>query len=103
MDLALHLGFTADGLKRAMTEREFGAWQVYARDRMLPWRRVELYLAQIAMYIATAMGGAKNGGLEQFMFDRKPEIDQAAQDDDEMTAEDVAAFFGAELRRRAKG
>lgn len=101
MDLALHLGFTVEGLKRAMTERELVAWATYAGQRMLPWRRIELYLAQVSMYIAATMGGAKNPSIDQFMFDARQQAPAAGE---QLTAEDVAAYFGAEIRlRRGKG
>jgi hypothetical protein len=94
MDLALHLGMTAGGLKATMTEREFVAWQVYAGRRMLPWRRVELALAQVAQLIAQTMGGVKGSKLADFLFDPKPDDEGA---DEATTPEDVAAFFKATL------
>ena len=63
MDLALEMGMTAAGLSRAMTERELMQWQSYAARRMLPMRRLELYLAQIALVVVKAAGGAKNATL----------------------------------------
>ena len=56
---------------------------------MLPQRRLELYLAQIAMLIAKTMGGAQNVRLTDFMFDPAgPDIA------DEMTPEEEAEAFG---------
>lgn len=73
MDLALHMGMTTAGLRRAMTERELREWQAYAARRMLPQRRTELYLAQIALVVAKAMGGAKDATLGDFLFDPEDE------------------------------
>jgi len=88
MDLALALGQPVGTLARTMTEGEFSDWTQYAAKRMLPARRTELYLAQIAMFIAQSMGGAKNTHLSDYMFD--PDDDEAAG---EATADDEAAFF----------
>lgn len=99
MDLAAQLGVTADGLARTMTETEFVEWQHYANKRMLPQRRLELYLAQIAMLIAAHMGGVKNAKLSDYMFD--PSSDDI--DDDgtgEASVEEAAAFFGFNPRNK---
>lgn len=68
MDLALELGGPSELLARSLTEREFQRWQEFAQNRLLPTRRLEFYLAQIAMLIAVTMGGKKNVRLEDFMF-----------------------------------
>lgn len=99
MDLALHLGMTAGGLKRVMSEREFQQWQGYAARRMLPGRRLELLLAQVSMLIAQTMGGAKNVALRDFMFEPR---EQEPDNDGELSAEDVAAFFKATLVKPRK-
>jgi hypothetical protein len=89
LDLAATLGTSADELARTLTETELSDWQAYAHRRMLPQRRLELYLAQIAMLIAKTMGGAQNVRLTDFMFDPAgPDIA------DEMTAEEEAEAFG---------
>jgi hypothetical protein len=95
MDLALEMGMTTAGLSRAMTEREFRDWQAYAARRMLPMRRLELYLAQIALVVVKAAGGAKNATLSDFLFDP---IAEEAEDD--MGADDVAAYFGGTVVRK---
>lgn len=59
---------------------------------MLPSRRVELYLAQIAMQIAMSRG-VQNMELSDFMFD-------PVDDEDEPTAEEEAAFFDFKPRKR---
>lgn len=96
MDLALELGMTADGLSRTMTERELREYQGYASRRMLPSRRLELYLAQIAFVVVKAAGGAQNATLKDFMFDR-------IEEDPDLDAEDVATFFGGTVVRKAEG
>lgn len=66
MDLALELGFqTVEAMRSHMTEREFGQWVSYASRRMLPMRRIELLLANIARI--TAGGEA----LAPFVFDKR--------------------------------
>jgi hypothetical protein len=89
MDLALHMGSTAGALSRNMTEAEFGDWQTYATRRMLPMRRIEMYLAQIAMLIAKTMGGGKSDDIRDFMFDPVDTED----DDDADLIEEARAFF----------
>lgn len=68
MDLALHLGRTLQELKRDMSEMEFEKWYRYSGKYMLPQRRLELYLANIAMTVAQS-GGATDLHLEDFLFD----------------------------------
>ena len=89
-DLALHLGMTAGQLSRSLTVREFGDWQRYAGTRMLPLRRIELYLAQIAYWIA-GTGGAKDASLQDFMFDS---IGDDAGDVDGDDLDQAIDFFG---------
>jgi len=96
MDLALEMGTTKAGLSRAMTERELMEWQVYASRRMLPMRRLELYLAQIALVVVKAAGGAKNATLADFLFDPS----EATAEEEEFDADDVAAFFGGTVIRK---
>lgn len=69
MELALNLGGPADRLAREMSEREFRQWTSYAREHVLPSRRVEVYLAQIAWAVARFMGGNENATVEDFMLD----------------------------------
>jgi hypothetical protein len=68
MALALELGQSVATLKSTMTEREFRAWEIYASRKMLPTRRIELYLAQIAR----AMAGGK---ITDYLFDQQAEQD----------------------------
>jgi hypothetical protein len=66
-ELALHLGRTLGELSK-MTEREFGIWIAYRRLRAFPFRRLELYSAQIALKVAQS-AGAQNVTLKDFLFD----------------------------------
>lgn len=75
-----------------MTEREFGDWQIYASRRMLPWRRIELQLAQLSQIVAATMGGVKNSKLSDYLFD--------PEDDAEPSAEDEAEFFDFKPHRK---
>lgn len=95
MDLAIALGQPGHhALARRMTEAEFVEWQHYASKRMLPQRRMELYLAQIAYHI-DRLNGARNRTLQDYLFD--------PVDDREPTAEDEIEFFGFAPRRRTDG
>lgn len=79
-----------------MSEPEFQAWQIYAARRMLPQRRMELYMAQIAMQvamlIATHRGERKDFSLADFLFD-------PAEPEAEPTAEEEAEFFDFRPRK----
>jgi hypothetical protein len=103
MDLALHLGMTSAGLGRAMTERELGQWRAYAAKRMLPMRRVELYLAQIALLVVKTMGGQADAKLSDYLFDPEPEAEELDLGDENIDADDIAAFFGARRVGEAEG
>lgn len=72
-----------------MTEAEFREWQQYAATRMLPARRIELHLAQIAMYVARASGVVWKS-IDDFLFELPGDDD----DDVEASADDARAFFG---------
>lgn len=71
MELSLALGRPIG----MMPEREFARWRRYASRRGLPMRRLEIYLAQIAMLIAQTMGGS-TATLRDFLFDAEPEPEQ---------------------------
>jgi len=93
MDLALEFGLPVGVLSRLLTEREFRAWDRYARRKMLPSRRVELYLAQIARYIAQTMGGA-DAPLSAFLFDPQPDAP------DEVDLDEMKKAFGFNPQRK---
>ena len=93
MELALNLGKTVEELSREMTAVEFDLWQRYARRTALPMRRVEMYLAQIALKIVQVMGSNTDSRLVDYMFD--PEEDDGA----ELAPEDAPAYFGFAPRK----
>jgi hypothetical protein len=78
MDLALHLGMTVNELETKMSGVEFYLWQRYASVRMLPWRRMELHMAQLTRMVAVTMGGARDATLSDFLFDPEDETDDPA-------------------------
>ena len=53
-----------------MPEREFRSWVRYASTRLMPGRRMEAYLAQIASVIAQTSGNDMS--LSDFLLDFKP-------------------------------
>jgi len=92
MDLALEFGLPVGVLSRLLTERELWEWDRYARKRMLPTRRLELYLAQIA-HVAARTAGA-DVSLSDFLFDPKPPEPTAVD------IEEVRKAFGFNPRSR---
>jgi hypothetical protein len=78
MDLALEFSMPLASLRKALTERELHAWQAYAMRYQLPTRRLELYLAQIALCVAR-MAGAQDVMLQDFLFDPPAEVAPATQ------------------------
>lgn len=100
MDLALNLSWPSVAVgARGMSEREFVRWQHYASKRMLPWRRMECYLAQIAQKIAQTMGGATQATIDDYLF-QTPEEPPNDDDDDTLQAAIEAFDFKP---RNAKG
>lgn len=81
-----------------MSEGELSRWARYAGRRMLPWRRVELLLAQVALVVARTMGGANEVTLDDFLFDPPP-LDAELDDDGDVVPDvaDLAGFFGATI------
>lgn len=71
---------TVEHLARNMLESEFHAWQWYAARRMLPTRRMEWYLAQVALGVATT-NGAHEVSLSDFMFDPTSTGEATVQDE----------------------
>jgi hypothetical protein len=87
--LALELGRTVAELCDDLTVSELRDWQAYARKKLLPKRRVELYLAQIALHVHRSSRDTELT-LMDFTFD-PPEEKPLKQD----TAESGAAVIGA--------
>ena len=52
-----------------MSEREFRQWMRYAATRLLPSRRVEAYLAQVASVVAQCAGSENT--LADFLLEFK--------------------------------
>ena len=78
-----------------MTEAELQEWGRLASRRGLPWQRIELLLAQLAMVVAKTMGGAKNVRVDDFML-KEPEVLP-----DNVTHIDIARkAFGFNPRRK---
>jgi len=73
---------------------EFYLWQRYASRRMLPWRRMELLLAQVSLIVSRVMGGNTDARLSDYLFD--------PPDEDDGDAGDAAEFF-AFAPRATKG
>lgn len=89
MDLALALGQPVNHLARTMSVREFARWSNYASKRMLPWRRMECYLAQIAQMIAMT-GGAREAKLEDYLFQPREVLEEV--DEEELLAQAIEEF-----------
>ncbi len=73
-----------------MPEWQFQQWQHYAARKMLPSRRLELYLAQIACVLAQ-VNGSKNAQLTDFLFDPPEVVEVVAGPADPVAAQ---KFFG---------
>lgn len=99
MELALHLGGSVDSLTRSMPEAELQRWAIFARRNALPFRRLELMLAQLTTIVAKT-AGAKNVKVSDFML-KEPEDDELPAN---VTRLEVArkAFGFAPRGRKAK-
>lgn len=77
MELTLALGFNSvAALEAGLSVEEFEQWYLYRRKQALPARRMEYYMAQIALqvsYLAQLWGGPQRQ-FHDFMFDEKPAI-----------------------------
>lgn len=81
MELALNLGMTSETMLRAMSEREFVSWQRYADAHMLPLKRIEVYLAQIALMIVKTMSSSAGRlTLDDFLLKRQVEESNEGKD-----------------------
>ena len=97
MDLALHLGGSAEVLARSMTEAELQRWSVYTRRSGLPFQRLELMLAQVSLLIARTMGGAKDARLKDYMLKEPEELPENVT-----RIEDKRKAFGFNPRNKRK-
>lgn len=84
-------------LARSMTEEELRDWRTYDNRFILPSRRLQLQLAQIAMLIAVCMGGAKDAKLEDYLFDPPPTPKETKR-----MLDDAKQFFGFAPRKKVK-
>lgn len=78
-----------------LTEAELNFWFKYSRKRMLPHRRFEYYLAQIASQISilgTAYGG-KAYPVKDFLFDEPDKI-KNKKDTTESASQAIGALVG---------
>lgn len=87
-------------LAQVMTEAELQDWERYAERHQLPHRRMELYMAQIALVVAVSFGGRDNLTLADFLI-RPEEVNTTP--DAEPTAEEEAEFFEFRPRSRVGG
>jgi hypothetical protein len=95
MDLALEFGIDVETLKRTMSERSVRRWNRYALRKLLPQRRLEMYLAQIALVIRTTCGdGKKRYTLSDFLFKEQILDDDEDDDDDVDDLEATKEAFG---------
>lgn len=95
MDLALSIGgCTVTELHERLTSVELGLWAKYAAKKMLPWRRMELHLAQVALQVAR-LSGNTDASLDDFLFETPDEV--------ELAPEDAAEFFGYSPRKPREG
>jgi hypothetical protein len=67
IDLSFELSIPAHELAERLPYREFVMYEQYAIKRMLPMRRLEMYLAQIPYINSLIAGGKKE--LDDFLFD----------------------------------
>lgn len=97
MELALNLGFrTVEELETTMSIEEFALWQRFNSYNLLPIRRMEYYLAQIASmitYVNHSLGGGKPHGLKDFLLDQQFKESQK-EDTAETGAEAIGAVVG---------
>lgn len=71
-------------IRSTMTERELRLWMAYAAEKMLPTRRLEAYLAQIALVVARCVGSAEDISIADFLFDA-PKTKRKRKDNRDMT------------------
>jgi hypothetical protein len=86
-------------LAHTLTEDELQDWRRYAAHRMLPQRRIELLLAQIAQLIAAYCGRVPNTRLQDYLFDPVPAASTVSTALSGST-EELHAFFEFKPRRK---
>lgn len=63
-DLALHLGCTVRELKKRMHATEFANWQKYAKQRTMPFDRLQAQVALIAYVVINALSSDNSSPIE---------------------------------------
>lgn len=91
MDLALELGLTVAQLKRRMSEREFGRWGMYAAQKALPARRLEVAMANLAFVAVQLVNGKTTAKLADFLLFDKAKVATTVKR--AMTSKDGASMF----------
>ena len=90
MDLAQSLGCTVDELSRRMTVAEFNLWLRYSAYKGLPWRRVELQLAQISLMVGRGLGALPaETALGDLLIDPPPPGDATEPEDEDEYGDDA--------------
>ena len=83
MDLALAFGMPVAEIRKTMTEPELHLWAKYAVNPGMPFKRLEIYFAQLALMIARGpIEGASDMTVSDFML--------TTQEDNQDTGDIVA-------------
>jgi hypothetical protein len=88
MELSLQTGWPLAVISR-LSERELLLWDRYRLQKGFPLRRIELGLAQIAMWIAQTMGGIEGASLKEFLFDPPTEEGEMTEEELEELKADI--------------
>lgn len=93
MDLALSFGVSDDWLRKTMTEPQLQRWARYAANPGMPFKRLEIYLAQIALMVARGpIQGAENMTVKDFLMSRADEEEDYEGDDIVNDARDAFGY-----------
>ena len=84
LDLSFELGLPAHELAHRLPQRELVLYQAYAAQRLLPARRIELQLAQLALILARG-NGSRHVELSDFLFGEPEQV---------IDEPNAAEFFG---------
>lgn len=76
-----------------MPARELRKWNAYRNRKLLPWQRLEFYLAQIAQLIAITMGGMKRAKVADFLLkEREPDEEELTPEEQLVLAKEAFQF-----------
>jgi hypothetical protein len=89
MDLAAMFRRPLGELRYSLSGRELNLWAAYSGKKALPARRIEFYLAQIALCVMRA-AGAEGLTLKDFLFDQQETNEEP---EDELEAAKLALEF----------